>query len=184
MRIITGIAKGRRIKAPEGLNTRPTSDRVKESMFNILSNRYSFENVLDLFAGSGNLGLEAISRGAKKCVFIEQNKEAYNTLVENIKSLKFENNSEYYRQDAFVALEILSKRGEKFDLIFLDPPYGKGLVEQSIKLIDSKGLLRDGGVIVSEQDVNDVLPENINEIKRIRLEKYGRTTVAFWSKED
>lgn len=74
MRIITGIARGRVIKAPEGLNTRPTSDRVKESMFNILTYKYSFDNVLDLFAGSGNLGLEAISRGAKKCIFIEQEK--------------------------------------------------------------------------------------------------------------
>ncbi|WP_027307429.1 16S rRNA (guanine(966)-N(2))-methyltransferase RsmD [Caloramator sp. ALD01] len=184
MRIITGTARGRIIKAPEGLNTRPTSDRVKESMFNILDYHYSYENVLDLFAGSGNLGLEAISRGAKKCIFIEQNKEAYNYLVDNIKNLKFEDYCEYYKQDAFSAVEILAKRGEKFDLIFLDPPYGKGLVEKSIKSIYEKGLLDDNGVIVSEQDVNDVLPDIIGNIKKVRVEKYGRTAIAFWSKEE
>lgn len=184
MRIITGIARGRVIKAPEGLNTRPTSDRVKESMFNIIDYHYSYEKVLDLFAGSGNLGLEAISRGAKKCIFVEQSKEAYNYLVDNIKNLKFQEHSEHYKQDAFVALEILSKRGEKFDLIFLDPPYGKGLVEKSIEMIYKKDLLDDDGVIVSEQNVNDIIPDIIGDIKKVRVEKYGRTTIAFWSKEE
>lgn len=184
MRIITGIARGRVIKAPEGLNTRPTSDRVKESMFNILTYKYSFDNVLDLFAGSGNLGLEAISRGAKKCIFIEQDKNSYNVLLENIKSLKFDAQSETYKQDAFLALDLLMKRNMKFDLIFLDPPYGKGLIEKSIQKISQNNLLSDKGVIVSEQDEKDIVPEKIDDIVKVRQEKYGRTIISFWVKEE
>lgn len=182
MRIITGSAKGRKILAPEGLTTRPTSDRVKESVFNILYNVRNFDAVLDLFAGSGNLGLEAISRGAKKCVFVEQDKQSYNVLIQNIKSLKFDAYSEYYRQDAFIALQLLSKRGIKFDLIFLDPPYSKGLVEKSIEEIIKNNLLDNDGIIVSEHDEKEDIPNEVAGIKKYRQEKYGRTIVAFWSK--
>lgn len=186
MRIITGIAKGRKIMAPEGMDTRPTSDRVKESLFNILDNKIDIygKNVLDLFAGTGNLGIEAISRGALMCTLIEQNKNTFKTLKENINTLNFNEKSEAYNQDAFSALEIFKKNNKKYDIIFLDPPYGKGLIEKAIEKIANIDLLENNGIIVSEYDENDIIPENISSIKKYRTEKYGRTKISFWTKEE
>lgn len=184
MRIITGKAKGRVIKAPEGINTRPTSDRVKESIFNILSNRFTDAIVLDLFAGTGNLGLESISRGAKCCTFIEKDKNTYKILNENINLLNFKENSHTHNQEAFSFLELSKGKKLKYDIIFLDPPYGKGLVEEAIKKINSLELLSEDGVIISEYDENDMVPESIENIVNYRTEKYGRTKVSFWSMED
>lgn len=184
MRIITGIARGRIIKAPEGMNTRPTSDRVKESLFNIISKKIKNSTVLDLFAGTGNLGLESISRGAEKCTFVENNKNAYKNLKENIELLKFQDMSETYFQEAFTTLKTLQKINQKFDIIFLDPPYGKGLIESSIKEINNLEILNPEGIIVSEYDAEDIVPESIGEIKIYRTESYGRTKISFWTKEE
>jgi 16S rRNA (guanine966-N2)-methyltransferase len=184
MRIISGIARGRRIDAPEGLNTRPTSDRVKESMFNIIQKKIFDKAVLDLFAGTGNLGLEALSRGAVSCIFIERDKNTFGILKNNIKSLGFEKMCEVYNQDAFVALNLLGKRGISFDLIFLDPPYGKGMIEKALEIINTGMLLKDGGLIVSEYDEKDIMPEKIGSIHIYRTEKYGRTRLAFWILEE
>jgi 16S rRNA (guanine966-N2)-methyltransferase len=184
MRIITGIAKGRKIKAPEGLDTRPTADRVKQSLFNIIASKIYDAVVLDLFAGTGNLGLEAISQGARACTFVEQNKNSYGILTENIVLLGFESKIEKYRGEAIEALSIFSKRELTFDLIFLDPPYGKGLIDAAIKEIDKYGLLNIKGVIVSEYDIDDVIPEKIGKIAVYRTVKYGRTKVSFWTREE
>jgi 16S rRNA (guanine(966)-N(2))-methyltransferase RsmD len=186
MRIITGTAKGRRIEAPEGLNTRPTSDRVKESLFNILTNLRSLNGtiILDLYAGSGNLGLECLSRGSHYCTFIEKDKKTFKILRENIETLKLINESESYNEDAFIALNILSKRGKKYDLIFLDPPYSKGLVETSIEKILGFDLLCSNGIIICEYDEHDNIPEQISNLKVFRTEKYGRTMISFWTKEE
>jgi 16S rRNA (guanine966-N2)-methyltransferase len=184
MRIITGIAKGRRIKAPEGMDTRPTTDRVKESLFNIISKKIFEAKVLDLFAGTGNLGLESISRGAHKCTFVESTKATLKILRENIEGLDFQDKSEVYSQDAFAALKILSRNNEKYDLIFLDPPYSKGFVNKAIKEIDELDLLSDDGIVVSEYDMIDPIPDSIGKIKIYRTEKYGKTKISFWSKED
>jgi 16S rRNA (guanine966-N2)-methyltransferase len=184
MRIITGIARGRMIKAPEGMDTRPTSDRVKESLFNIISKKLRDSIVLDLFAGTGNLGLESISRGAEKCIFVENNKHAYKVLKENIDLLKFQDKSETYFQEAFTTLKTLHRINQKHDIIFLDPPYGKGLIESSIKEIYNLDLLNSGGIIVSEYDSEDNVPETIGKIKIYRTETYGRTKISFWTKEE
>lgn len=183
MRIITGIAKGRAILAPEGLNTRPTSDRVKESLFNIIAKNIHGARVLDLFSGTGNLGLEAISRGAEKCTFVENNNSTYKILSMNIEALGFVSSSELYRRDAFEVLELLGKEKKKYDIIFLDPPYSRGLVESSIKRISELMILDDNGIIISECDEKDTIPDNINDIKVYRNEKYGRTRIYFWNKE-
>lgn len=184
MRIVTGRAKGRAIKAPEGMNTRPTSDRVKESIFNIISTRMYDSNCLDVFAGTGNLGLEAISRGAKYCTFIEKDKNTYKILRENIETLKFEKDCVTYNQDAFNVLKLIEKKGEKYDIIFLDPPYSKGLIDKSIEEISTLDILKGDGVIISEYDDKDIIPDKIGDIRVYRTEKYGRTKVSFWSKED
>lgn len=184
MRIITGIAKGRTIKAPEGENTRPTSDRVKESIFNIISKKIYDSKVLDLFSGTGNLGLESLSRGAKACTFIEKNKDTYKILTYNIENLKFVSNSETYRMDSFDALERLGKDNRKYDIIFLDPPYSMGLVEKAVKSISELGMLGKDGIIISECDEKESIPEKILSIKIYRTEKYGRTIIYFWHEED
>lgn len=184
MRIITGIAKGRKITAPEGMDTRPTSDRVKESLFNIISKKIYGARVLDMFSGTGNLGLEAISRGAEWCTFIEKNNATYKILLENIDNLGFKEKCDLYNRDAFDVLEMLGKKSDKYDIIFLDPPYSKGLVEKAIMGISEKSLMDDEGIIMSEYDENDIIPEDINGIKIYRTEKYGRTKISFWAKED
>lgn len=183
MRIITGIAKGRAIKAPEGQNTRPTSDRVKEALFNIISKKIYGANVLDLFSGTGNLGLEALSRGAKACTFVEHNNSTYKTLSFNVETLGFTSSSELYKGDAFEVLERLGRIGKKYDIIFLDPPYSMGLIEKSVKKINELMIMEQNGVIVSECDEKDIIPEKINDIKTYRIEKYGRTKIYFWNKE-
>lgn len=184
MRIITGIAKGRSIKAPEGQNTRPTSDRVKESLFNIISKKIYGAKVLDLFSGTGNLGLEALSRGAETCTFIEKNNDTYKILAYNVENLGFASSSQLYKSDAFSALELLGRNNKKYDIIFLDPPYSMGLVEKSIKRIKELVLLDKNGIIVSECDEKDSVPENIYDIKIYRSEKYGRTKIYFWHEEE
>lgn len=182
MRIISGTAKGRKLETLEGLNTRPTSDRVKESVFNIILRDIFDANVLDLFGGIGSLGIEALSRGAKHCTFVEENKNAYKVLKENIEKLEFQNKSELYQTDAFGALKTFGRIEKQFDIIFLDPPYGKGYVEKSIKEIDKLNLTNDNSLIISELDNIDNIPESIGDFKVDRIKKYGRVKMAFWKR--
>lgn len=184
MRIITGIAKGRKIKAPEGIDTRPTADRVKESLFNIIASKIHDAAILDLFAGTGNLGLEAISQGAKSCTFVEHNKNTYKILNDNITLLGFQDKAQKYNGDAISMLNMLGKNGRAYDIIFLDPPYGKGLVDTSIFEIDKYDLLSSDGIIISEYDINDIIPEKIGKMSAYRTVKYGRTKVSFWNREE
>jgi 16S rRNA (guanine966-N2)-methyltransferase len=183
MRIITGIAKGRKIKSPEGMGTRPTLDRVKVSIFNILNNKINGAKVLDLFAGTGSLGLEAISRYAETCTMVEWHKPTFNILNENISTLGFEKNSITYNIDAIEVLGKLNKKAEGFDIIFLDPPYGQNLVDTSVTYIDKYNLLNTEGVIMSKYDSTDTITEKIGNIRVYRTIKYGRSIVSFWSKE-
>ncbi len=183
MRIISGSAKGRKLKTPEGLDTRPTTDRVKESLFNIIL-KYVFDaNVLDLFAGTGNLGLECLSRGSESCVFVEQNKKTFDILKDNIETLNFKEKAIFYNKDSFSVLDDLSKQGKKFDLIFLDPPYGKGYVEKSIEKISKLNLATNDALIVSEFDGIDNVPEKVGDFRIYRVQKYGRVRIAFWERE-
>ena len=175
MRIITGAAKGLRLKTLAGLNTRPTSDRVKESIFSILNGLidfYEIETVLDIFAGTGALGLESISRGAKSAVFVDN--ATADLIAENIRRTKFEN-CKVLREDFTKALKKLSAQNLKFALIFSDPPYNKSLAQNSINLVAEMDLLNEGGLIVVEHGINENLnaPENLNCIRKIT---YGHTT--------
>lgn len=183
MRIITGSAKGRRIEAPEGEGTRPTSDKVKGALFNILQTKIKDAFVLDMFSGTGNLGLEALSRGAGKCIFIEKEQKAFQILKKNITLLGFEESCEVYHQDAFIAIEKIKKRGLKLDIVFLDPPYGRQMVNKAIEGISRLDILDYNGIIISEQDETDNLPDKIGNIEAYRTEKYGRTKITFWRME-
>lgn len=184
MRIITGIAKGRKLIAPEGMDTRPTADRVKQSVFNIISLKLIQSSVLDLFAGTGNLGLEAISQGAKGCTFVENNKSTYNILLKNINELGFSDKSIVLKRDAIESLKQLQQKNTCFDIIFLDPPYSKGLVETAIYEIERFSMLSNDGIIISEYDINDPIPNKIGKISIYRTVKYGRTKISFWKWED
>lgn len=180
MRIITGIAKGKKLRAPEGLGTRPTADRVKQSLFNMLSGKLIEATVLDLFAGTGNLGLEAISQRASYCCFVEQDRKAYSILSQNIAELGFQKYSETHLGDALEYVARLGAKQKQFDLIFLDPPYGKSLIQIAITSILKHSLLSEDGIIISEYDIEDQIPERIGEIEMYRTVKYGRTKLSFW----
>lgn len=175
MRIITGKAKGLKLKTPAGLSTRPTADRVKESLFSILNGLINFseiKSVLDIFAGTGALGLESISRGAISATFIDA--ATTEIIRENINRAKFEN-CKILRGDFEKILQRLAKQNLTFDLIFSDPPYAKGLSQKSLKLIAELNLLDDGGLMIIEHGAEEILdvPTNFNLVRKII---YGHTT--------
>ncbi|GAV25004.1 methyltransferase [Carboxydothermus islandicus] len=177
MRIITGEARGRKLIAPKGLKTRPTSDRVKEAMFNILGYRVIDAVVLDGFAGTGNLGLEALSRGAKFSYFIEADREAFSCLRRNIENLGYGDRAKAVLGDIF---KVLPKINEKFNLIFLDPPYGHGFEERAVLTILQLGLLKENGLIVVETAKKIGLNISHEKLVLIREAVYGSTLIGFY----
>jgi len=154
MRVISGKARGTSLKAPEGLNTRPTTDRVKESVFNIIQSRLYDSVVIDLFSGSGNLGIESLSRNANKAYFIDNNKDSIQSIKENLKKTNLIDNSIVMQMDILSAMNKLSNQGVKANIIFLDPPYSKGLVAPTLDGIFSFELLQNDGIVVVEHKKN------------------------------
>ena len=147
MRVISGSARGKRLKELKGMETRPTTDKVKESLFNIIQFEIPGRKVLDLFGGTGQLGLEALSRGAQHCTFVEQRRDAVSLIRENLKFCGLAEQAHVVQGDA---LSFLSTCREKFDVIFLDPPYQSDLLEKSLELIRKFDILRENGIIVGE----------------------------------
>lgn len=180
MRIITGKAKGCKLKAPKGMLTRPTADRVKESLFNILGAEVLEAKVLDLFAGTGNLGLEALSRGAVEAVFVDQNAESISIIKENAAHTKLIDKVEMMKSDVFLALRRLSRAEKRFDLLFCDPPYSKGLAQEVLSALDEIDILADGAVIVVEHDRKDDMAVMLHNIVLKRSQTYGSTVVSFF----
>lgn len=174
MRIIGGTERGRKLKAPEGMDTRPTLDKVRGAIFNVLFD-VTGKDVLDMFGGSGAMGLEAISRGANKAVIIDANRAAFRAMEENKKNLSYDDRADLRFCDFRKAFH----HDECFDIIFLDPPYQKKLLEEALVLIKEKHLLREDGIIVCElgADVNFELPVAAPEI--IKEKVYGKTKVLF-----
>lgn len=182
MRIISGNMRGLRLKSPKGNDTRPTADRVKESLFNILGYIESNSIVLDLFSGSGNIGLEFLSRGAKKVYFIENDKNSVSILKENIKKCRVEESTEVYRNDVIKSIEIFDKKRLKFDYIFLDPPYNKGLAEKTLERISNSNLLNDRSIIIIEHEVELEFADEYYGIEKIDRRNYGSTAITFFRK--
>ncbi|KPU43963.1 ribosomal RNA small subunit methyltransferase D [Oxobacter pfennigii] len=180
MRIIAGDAKGRKLNTPNGTETRPTSDKVKGSIFNILGSSIIDAKVLDLFAGTGNLGLEALSRGAQSSVFIDKSREAINIIKENVRLLKYDDLCYIYSNDAFSAIDILDKKGQQFDIIFIDPPYHKDIIPEILNKIMDSGILLKDGIIIAEHDNKDEIPHRIKHLALIKSSTYGDTTVSFY----
>jgi len=181
MRIISGVARGTKLYTLEGLDTRPTLDRVKEPLFSIITSYIDNAKVLDLFAGSGALGLEALSRGAKETVFGEVFKEAAAIIQKNIEKTHMQDKSRLIRKDFKEILEMLSKDKEEFDIIFLDPPYKTSYDLIAIENIIEKNLLTQDGIIIVETDEEEKI-EKIKQIKNITVQdvrKYGRVKLVF-----
>ncbi len=183
MRIIAGLAKGRRIITPEGMDTRPTSDRVKESIFGILHFKLPGTRVLDLFAGSGNLGLESLSRGASSCVFIDKDGRAVQSISQNVKNLGFEGKGEIVQADFAQAIRRLRERNMQFDFIFMDPPYAAGVLQEAVKLVLENSLLCEEGIIIAEHAAGQgKIDTSSSEIFDVRT--YGSTQVSFIRKAE
>jgi len=156
MRVISGSARGRRLKELQGMQTRPTTDKVKESLFNIIQFDLPGRKVLDLFGGTGQLGIEALSRGAAGCTFVEQRRDAVRLIQENLKECRLEDKARVVSGEA---LAFLSSCREKFDVIFLDPPYHTDLMDRALELVTKIDILSEHGIIICETMADRQLPQ-------------------------
>ena len=180
MRVITGTARGVQLKTPEGIQTRPTSDRVKEALFSIVQFDVPGKRVLDLFGGTGQLGIEALSRGAKSAVFVDAGDKACKLIRENLHRCKMDNNAQIIRADY---LQYLQTCRDKFGLIFLDPPYAEVFLENALKKITEIDILESGGIIVAERPVGKDLPWDFTGYSRSKDYKYGNTLLTLYRKD-
>lgn len=181
MRIIGGKARGTKLFTLDGINTRPTLDRIKEPLFNILNFRFEGAVVLDLFAGSGALGLEAISRGANKVVFGENNRDAKKIIERNIEKTKFQDNSILINADFKKVIGFLSENNIKCDIVFIDPPYRTELIRQALVEISKYNVLYEESILVLETDEPERIKNEIADLKFIieDYRKYGRVSLFF-----
>lgn len=180
MRIIAGKARGRKILSPATYETRPTLDRVKEAMFSMIQGYIPEATVVDVFAGTGSLGLEAASRGAKECYLFDKSEVTFPLLKENVENLKFTDFCHPLKIDAYAGLKMLAKKGERFNLVFIDPPYCKEMIPEAIKTIKENDMLNEDGIIVTKIDSIEEIYEGYEDIKLTRSKKYGNTTVCFY----
>ncbi|BCR04982.1 methyltransferase [Desulfuromonas versatilis] len=182
MRIISGLARGKRLASIAGQDIRPTPDKVRGAIFSIL---YSLvgslegKQVLDLFAGSGAMALEALSRGAERAILVDKGAEASRVIPANLAACGFAQRAQLLRCDAFACIPKVATE-KPFDLIFLDPPYGKGLVERMLGLISAEGLLARDGIICAETAKNEPIPTTVDTLARTDRRDYGGTTVHFF----
>lgn len=180
MRIITGDFKGRRLEMPENNNIRPTTEKVKEAIFSIIAGNLEDAVCVDLFAGTGNLGLEALSRGAEKCYFGDNSRESLAIIKRNIEMCRAEEWSVVIPGDFEKILTRLGEKEEKIDIFFLDPPYKKGLYERCFELIREYNLLADEGIIIAEHNIRDVLPEELDGFVKIKERTYGTVAISIY----
>ena len=180
MRVITGKARGVTLKTPDGMQTRPTTDRVKEALFSIIQFEIPGAKVLDLFGGTGQLGIEALSRGAKSATFIDAGEPACRLIKENLKRTKLESAATVIRSDY---LAYLKRCRETFNIIFLDPPYAEVFLENALKCIAEIDILQSGGIIIAERPLGKDLPYEFEGFSRSKDYKYGNTLLTIYRKE-
>ncbi|WP_459128735.1 16S rRNA (guanine(966)-N(2))-methyltransferase RsmD [Guggenheimella bovis] len=183
MRVIAGVAKGVPLVTIKERTTRPTIDRVKESLFNIIQGYIPDATVIDCFAGSGSLCIECLSRGAELAVFVEKNPEAMECVRKNLEKTHLKEKALCMKTSFSVALQEVKGRGLTFDIIFLDPPHRSGLHREAMRLIDNLHLLKDHGIIVCEHHTEEAYEDELHGFLRVRKEKYGNTTLSFYEKE-
>lgn len=177
MRVITGKARGVSLKTPEGLLTRPTAERVKEALFSAIQFDLPNARVLDLFAGTGQLGIEALSRGAREAVFVDARREACGLVRENLRRTGLDKQAQVVQSDY---LAYLNRREKPFDIVFLDPPYGEVFLETALKVISEIDILANSGIIVTERPVGKTLLCDFPSLQRSRDYKYGKTVITLF----
>lgn len=180
LRIIGGEAKGKKLNALKGKTIRPTADRVKEALFNILREKIAEAEVLDLFAGAGSLGIEALSRGAKRAVFVDKGAACTGIIRKNLAHLDFHNRAEIYREEVSSTIRRLTKQRREFDLVFIDPPYGSDLAEKTLENLAASHLVEEGGIVIVEHYRKRIMPGEVGMLKLVRDERYGDTSLSFY----
>jgi len=184
-RIIAGRGRGRRLKSPPGDATRPTGGRVRQTLFDILAPEVPGCRFLDVFAGSGGVGLEALSRGAARVVLVEKDRAAIQAIRENARALAAEGGEvEVFQQDARTALGALGDQGRRFDIVYLDPPYASDLYERLLPALGAGALLAEGGLVVAEHFHKRALPETIEGLEQTRVVRVGDHRLTFYRRRD
>ena len=179
MRVITGKARGIQLKTPEGMQTRPTADRVKEALFSIINFDIPGAKVLDLFGGTGQLGIEALSRGAESAVFVDSREESCKLIRENLRRTKLEQNAKVIRSDY---LDYLNRCRESYNIIILDPPYAEVYLENALKRITEIDILQSDGIIITERPLGKELPWDFEGYTRSKDYKYGKILLTIYRK--
>lgn len=184
LRVISGIAKGHNLKAPKGNKVRPTEDRIKESLFNIIGNIKSDSIILDAFGGSGSIGIEFLSRGAKKSYFVDNYQDSISAIKENLNHTKLIDNAEIIKSDVFVAFKRFSNKKLQFDYIYLDPPFNKdGLLDRVFEAINKDNILNENGIIIVEHEKNLNLSDETYGFNRIDHRSYGSKCIDFYKEK-
>jgi 16S rRNA (guanine(966)-N(2))-methyltransferase RsmD len=183
MRVIAGAAKGRRLRALRGRALRPTADRVKEALFSMLQSRFDLDGaaLLDLFAGTGALGIEGLSRGARCAIFVERDRAARTVLESNVAACGFAPRSRVLALPVGRALAALAARGERFDGVLMDPPYGRGLADEALAQVAAAGVVGPGGWVAVEHRVDDALAVAYGSLRLTAARRYGKTAVTLFS---
>ncbi len=184
MRISAGEHRGRRLQSVKGNFTRPTSDLLRQAVFNVLGARIQGARILDLCAGTGSVGLEALSRGAATATFVERDRRAVGTLRSNVMSLNLTSRARVLASDVLLALRRLEAIGESFDCIFLDPPYAGDLAARCIEILAHSALLSENASIVTQAPYRTPLPEQVGMLRRIWRRRYGESSLAIYTKEE
>lgn len=182
LRVISGIARGHKLKTLKGMTTRPTSDRVKESLFNILTPYIEDCDILDLFAGTGSLGIEALSRGANSAVFADKDAECCRVIKENLMITGLADKASVYQADFSRALQNFALEGRKFNIILLDPPYKKKLIQDTLKNLTKNDIISSDGILAAEHQRDETLPEQAGVLRLADRRIYGGTAVSFFLK--
>jgi 16S rRNA (guanine(966)-N(2))-methyltransferase RsmD len=176
MRIITGSARGRKLKTLEGLDVRPTTDKVKEAIYSAIQFDVEGATVLDLFSGSGQMGIEAISRGASTVYFVDRSKNSIECTRENVETVGFSKQAKIFNMDS---LDFVRTTPQKFDIVIIDPPYSKGIIEQVLPILESK--LNQGAKVICEHEKYLKLPESVGELNLKKKYSYGKTEVTLYT---
>lgn len=183
MRVISGIRRGQRLVSPKDMNIRPTSDRVKESLFNILGTITNDSRVLDLFAGTGSIGIEFLSRGSKFCDFVDISNNSIKIIKENISLTKFTEDSQVHRIDGLKALNLFISKEITYDYIFLDPPFNdEDLLNEILITIGENKILTEEGIVIVEHDKGINLANKILDLNKYDSRNYGSKNITFYKK--
>ena len=183
MRIISGKFKGKKLTSFKGQRIRPTSDRVREAIFDILTIGWEGKDVLDFFAGTGGLGIETLSRGARRVLFVENHPQSVVVLEKNISAVKLSGSCELANLSVGEGIAFIKRKRRKFDVAFLDPPYGKGLADSTLRLIAESGIIKGNGIVIAEHHYKETLLDHYQGLRKSDQRKYGSTGISFFIAE-